>query len=219
MTSTKNLIIAATLLAMASCANPADNKETSATTAAPATTEAAPAAEPTPTLPDSATAAKNWMEAMTPGKMHEMLASRVGVWTAEMTMWMAEGAPPSTTKGEAQYKMIMGGRYLQTTYKATMDNMPFEGMSLSAWDNAAQKLTETWIDNMGTGIMIVEGTYNEATKATETKGTCMDPALRVEKEVREVTTMTDATHMTMEMYETIKGGKERKTMEIKYTKK
>jgi hypothetical protein len=216
MTRPKNLIVATTLLALASCANPDTNKNAAAETA-PATAEA-PAPAP-PTLPDSATAANNWMEAMTPGKMHEMLASRVGVWTADMTMWMAEGAPPSTTKGEAQYKMIMGGRYLQTTYKATMDNMPFEGMSLSAWDNAAQKLTETWIDNMGTGILIVEGTYNEATKATETKGTFIDPALRVEKEVREVTTMTDATHMTMEMYETIKGGKERKTMEIKYTKK
>ena len=44
---------------------------------------------------DSATAMKAWMEFATPSDMHKMMASWNGEWTGEMTMWMANGAPPT----------------------------------------------------------------------------------------------------------------------------
>jgi hypothetical protein len=43
---------------------------------------------------DSATAMKTMMEMGTPGPEHAMLAKADGNWTAEATMWMADGAPP-----------------------------------------------------------------------------------------------------------------------------
>ena len=60
---------------------------------------------------DSATAMKNWMEYMTPGKAHEMLSKADGEWTGEMTMWMAPGAPPTKSITTATNTMVMGGRY------------------------------------------------------------------------------------------------------------
>lgn len=217
MTKSSVLFSIAASVLMASCAN-TETKEAPATTEAPATVAEAPAATPPPPV-DSATAMQNWMAYATPGEVHKMLASREGKWTTETQSWMAEGAPPQTSKGEAQFKMIMGGRYLQAMYKGDMMGMPFEGMGLTAYDNSKKVLIESWVDNMGTGLMTLEGSYDAATKTQETKGKMVDPSTNTECMTRNVVKFTDDTHMTMEMYITPQGGKEMKSMEIKYTKK
>lgn len=212
-------LAAASTMMIASCGNASENKEAApATTEAPATTAEAPAPAP-PAPVDSATAMKNWMAYATPGDMHKVLAEEVGSWTTEVTSWMAEGAPPSTSKGEAQFKMVMGGRYLQVMFKGDMGGMPFEGMGTSGYDNSKKVFMSTWIDNMGTGMMSMEGTYDAASKKMESKGKAVDPTNNTECSMREIVTHTDAKHMTMEMFTTPQGGKEFKTMEIKYTKK
>ncbi len=37
---------------------------------------------------------KAWMDYMTPGDIHKMLAKSDGDWDADMTMWMAANTPP-----------------------------------------------------------------------------------------------------------------------------
>lgn len=201
---------------LASCGG-SENKEATATNETATETPAAEPAAPAPV--DSATAMQNWMAYATPGDVHKMLAGREGKWTTETQSWMAEGAPPQTSKGEAEFKMVMGGRYLQSMYKGDMMGMPFEGMGMTAYDNSKKKIIESWVDNMGTGLMVLEGTYDAATKTQETKGKMVDPSNNSECMTRNVVTFTDDTHMTMEMYMTPQGGKEMKSMEIKYTKK
>lgn len=210
------LFIAVTML-MTSCGN-TETKDAPATAEAPATVAEAPAATPPPKV-DSATAVQNWMAYATPGEVHKMLATREGKWATETQSWMAEGAPPQTSKGEAQFKMIMGGRYLQSMYKGDMMGMPFEGMGMTGYDNSKKMIVESWVDNMGTGLMTLEGSYDAATKTQETKGKMIDPSTNTECMTRNVVKYTDDTHMTMEMYVTPQGGKEMKSMEIKYTKK
>ena len=36
---------------------------------------------------------KTWMDYMTPGEIHKMIASWDGTWTGEVSLWMAPGAP------------------------------------------------------------------------------------------------------------------------------
>src|SRR5215207_6253324 len=76
---------------------------------------------------DSATAMKSMMEVGTPGQQHAMLAKAGGKWTAETTMWMSPGAAPVTAKSVAVNKMVMGGRYQETTFKGDFMGMPYEG--------------------------------------------------------------------------------------------
>ena len=170
---------------------------------------------------DSATATKAWMDYATPGDMHQMLAKSDGTWIGETTMWMENGGQPMTSKSEAINKMMFDGRYQISNHKGNFMGMPFEGMSITAYDNAKKKFVSTWIDNMGTGIMQTEGVWNPSKKAIEFNGKMTDPT-RPGKDcdVREVYTFTDDTHQTMEMYgPDSKTGKEFKTMEIKFTKK
>lgn len=177
--------------------------------------------EQTYTAPDSATMMKNWQEYMTPGDVHKMMASWDGTWNGEITMWHAPGAPPELSKGTSTNKMIMGGRYQVSNYSANMMDMPFEGMSTLAYDNAKKTFISTWIDNMGTGIMTLEGNWDDAHKSMTLKGKLVDPVAGTGKEmdIREVLKVVDDNNQVMEMYSAGPDGKEFKSMEIKYTRK
>ncbi|HYV54140.1 MAG TPA: DUF1579 domain-containing protein [Chitinophagaceae bacterium] len=169
--------------------------------------------------PEQAEMMKKWEAYMTPGDIHKMLAKSNGEWNEDVTMWMDPAAPPQKSTSTATNTMIMGGRYQQSMHRGSFNGMPFEGMSLLGYDNAKKTFISTWIDNMGTGIMTMEGTYDPNTKTVTSKGHEVDPMTGKDMDVREVFTMVDDNTQIMSMYMTPAGGKEFKTMEIKFTRK
>jgi hypothetical protein len=186
-------------------------------TTATATTTPAKAEEWVPV--DSATAMKTMMEAGTPGKEQAMLAKSNGTWKAETTMWMAPDAPPMKSMGTATNKMILGGRYQQMTFKGDMMGSPFEGVGTTAYDNARKTWTSTWVDNMSTAILNMEGTWDEATKTMTSTGKMICPGNGKMCEMKEVLKMVDDNTQVMEMYgPDMKTGKQYKNMEIKLTR-
>jgi hypothetical protein len=160
---------------------------------------------------------KAWQSYMTPGDIHKMIAKSDGKWNSEVTMWMAPDTPPTKSKSVCENTMILGGRYQQSIHKGTMMGMPFEGISLLGYDNAKKIFLSTWIDNMGTGIMQMEGTWDEATNSINFKGKSVDPTTGKDIDIREVFKLVDDNNQTMEMYCTT-DGKEMKTMEIKFSR-
>lgn len=209
---TNQLLLAAGLFLIASCNN--DKKEDVAKTDTVATVAAQPAA-----MPDSATMMKNWEAYMTPGDMHKMMADWNGTWNATINMWMAPGAPPSTSTGTSVNKMALGGRYQIGTFNGTYNGMPFEGMSTLAFDNAKKAFISSWIDNMGTGVMNMEGNWDPATKTIEMHGKMIDPSTGKETASHETFIVKDANTQVMQMFAPGADGKEFKTMEIIYTRK
>jgi len=161
---------------------------------------------------------KAWQAYMTPGDIHKMLATSDGTWNEDITMWMAPGTEPMKSISTAENKMILGGRYQQSTHTGTFNGMPFEGMGLLGYDNAKKIFNSTWIDNMGTGIMQMQGTLDPTGKIINFTGTSVDPSTGKDMNVRQVFTIIDNDHQMMEMYMTA-NGKEFKTMEIKLTRK
>ena len=164
--------------------------------------------------PDSATVAKAWEDYMAPSKAHEMLTKDNGKWESDLTFWMPESPEPQKAKAMVEYKMILGGRYQEGIHTGDMWGMPFEGRSTTAFDNATQEFVSTWIDNMGTGLMMTKGKYDEATKKLTLNGSMVDPVTKKEKTVKEVITYIDDNNQKMEMFEIKKDGTEFKTMEI-----
>lgn len=163
--------------------------------------------------PDSATVAKAWEAYMTPSKAHEMLAKDTGTWNAEMTFWSPDSPETMKSTAVATYKMILGGKYQEANYTGDMMGMPFEGKAIVAYDNAKEKFISTWIDNMGTGMMVSEGTYDEASKTLTFNGTMMDPVTKKEKQIKEIITYIDNDNQKMELFD-VANGKEFKSMEI-----
>ena len=166
---------------------------------------------------DSA-AMKKWMESMMPGEMQSNLASNEGEWSTETTLWLNPSAPPVTSKGACVNKMILGGRYLESRHTGTVMNMPFEGIGTYGFDNVKKVFVVSWIDNMGTGIMHMEGTWDDATQSVTFRGTQADPFTGATVDMMEVHKIIDSNNQLMEMF-VVQNSHEIKTMQVKYVRK
>ena len=160
---------------------------------------------------------KEWQMAMTPGTEHKMLSNVVGEWEGDISMWMDPTQPPQISKGTVKYESIFDGRYIIGKFSGKMMDMPFSGMELSGYDNIKKVYFSNWIDNMGTGILYVEGTYDKNSNTFNYTGETVDPSGNKMK-VREVVTVIDKDHSKFEMYMDMGKG-EMKSMEISYTRK
>jgi hypothetical protein len=199
------------------------------TTPSPATAMSPSAAQPAPSgQPNPAEMMKQMMELSKTGENHKLLADMAGTWTYSIKMWMDPdpNAPPQQSTGTATRKPIMNGRYFVMDVSGKMQmpgpdgkmkDMQFKGSSIEGYDNVKKKFVATWIDTMGTGIEFSEGTYDPATK-TFTYNLEMEPMPGMKTNVREVLKIVDNNHQTLEWYEN-RGGQEKKTMEINYTRK
>jgi hypothetical protein len=170
--------------------------------------------EATETTPDSATVAKAWADYATPSKIHEMLAKDTGTWDAEMTFWTPENPEPQKATAVAAYKMILDGKFQEGVFKGDMWGMPFEGRGTTAYDNASKQFITTWIDNMGTGMLVSRGQYDETSKTITFHGAMVDPVTGKEKKVKEIISYIDDDTQRMEMFDIDANGKEFKNMEI-----
>ena len=175
-----------------------------------------PAAAETPMDEDAAMAAM--MEAATPGEFHAFLAKKAGRWTIEGRMWMEPGAEPVGTTSIATAEMILGGRYLEEEMSGAMMGMPFEGLGITGYNNATGEVTSVWYDTMGTGTMVLTGTWESPGAPLETTGTYFDPVTRTEQKVRTVSTHVDDDHARFEYFTTLPGGTEHKVMELMYSR-
>ncbi len=161
---------------------------------------------------------KAWMEYMTPGKYHEMMAKSVGEWKTVTKWWMDPSAEPMVSEGTAVNEMIMGGRYLKSTHSGTMMGQPFEGIMIEGYDNTKKEFVSTWIDNMGTGIMFSTGKYDEPSQSVTFEGSMVDPMTGSDVKYKQTVKIIDQNKHMMEMYDVSKGT-EIKMMEIEFTRK
>ena len=150
-----------------------------------------------------------------PGDMHKMMAKSAGTWNAEVTMWgMDPSMAPTKSKGTATVKMVLGGRFQHAQHMGTMNGKPFEGFSIMGYDNFKKVFQDTWVDNMGTGIMTMEGTWDAAGKMIHFKGMGFDPVSGKDFMVRKEVTFINDNTQKMEMYMTMPGAMEMKSMEV-----
>ena len=209
--------LSALLLVLTACNDTPAEETTAAKTDSPATV----AAESTPKPPkqvDSATAMKNWQMYATPSDAHKLMASWNGTWNAEVSSWEKPGAPVMTSKGKMVNKTIFNGLYQQSSFNGNMMGMPFQGQSTTGFDNHKKVFVTSWIDNMGSGIMHMEGPWDEASKTMTLSGKMVNPATGEECAYRQIMKIVDDKNQVMEMYGPDTEGKEFKVMEIKYTK-
>jgi len=148
-----------------------------------------------------------------PGSVHHNLRMAAGFWSEKVTMWETPTSEPVDNKMKCNITMILGNRYQVATHTSDFNGFPFEGISTLAYDTASKKFTSTWIDNMGTGMMVLEGTADATGKVITSYGSTTDPSTGEKLKVREIYTVVNENEHKMEMYTTI-NGKEFKSMEI-----
>jgi hypothetical protein len=197
------------------------------TTALPSLAQDSTPAKPDTYKTNDAQMMTMMMELAKPGENHKIIEGLTGTWTYTTKFWESPdtNTPPMEYSGTSVTKPIMGGRYFQSDYTSKMSmpgedgkmtDMEFHGMQIDGFDNVKKKFISSWVDNMGTGIMLSEGTYDPATK-TITYTSEEEPMPGMKMKVRELVKLTDQDHHTFEFYED-RGGTEVKTMEIMSTR-
>lgn len=161
---------------------------------------------------------ETWMKYATPAEGHQFFQKLVGEWDVVSKMWERPGQEPTVTKGPGKGKMILGGRYLNIHYQGTMMGMPFEGIGLHAYDNYLKKYISTWIDNMGTGIMISKGTLDKSGKVLTEFAEVDDIFTGAKTKAKIVYTIINPDKWLMEMYMIGPQG-EFKSLEVTHTRK
>jgi hypothetical protein len=163
---------------------------------------------------------KLWQEYATPGENHKYFEYFVGDWDVNVKAWMKPGAEPEVSKGDNTSKLILGGRFLKAYYKGTMMGMPFEGISITGYDNFKKEYVTMWIDNAGTGIYQTSGTLDKASKTRTETGLWDDFMTGGKSKVKWVTKIIDDNKYQFDMYGADpKTGKEFKSGQIIYTRK
>lgn len=168
--------------------------------------------------PSEAEMMANWTAFMTPGPEHKVLDFKVGKWKTQVKWWMDETTPPAESEGSAEIQWILGGRYLSEDDNGSVMGMPFQGMGVSGYDNLKKKYVSGWIDNMGTGIMTSEGTYDAAKQTFSYKTSGPDLMASKYVPMRAVETIVDANTFKVEAFAPDVKGKEYRSMEIVYTR-
>ena len=154
----------------------------------------------------------------TPGEPHKLFTSLAGSWTTKSKEWMEPGKPPTESTGTAEMKMLLDGRFLYQEFTGKMMGQPFSGIGIDAYDNMTKKYVTAWMDTMGTGIFIMEGTASGDGKTITLKGQHPEPG-GGKMTHRAIWKIVDNNTQTFDMFGTHHGGKEMKMFEITYTRK
>lgn len=160
-----------------------------------------------------------WMEKFKPGPEHEGLKKFEGTWDVAVKMWMDPAQPPQETKGTAEFKMVLGGRWLRQEYKSEIMGKPYHGVGYEGYDRVAGKYVGSWSDDMSTSMAHLTGTSKDGGKTIEyfSEQQCpMEPAKLMKS--RYVHKEESADKFVFELYQTL-DGKESKCMELVYTRK
>jgi hypothetical protein len=99
-----------------------------------------------------------------PGPEHDVLKKMEGNWDLTMK------AGGTEAKGTVVYKMDLGGLWLTGALECDLFGTKFSGRSLDSYDATKKKYTGVWADSMSGSPLVLEGTFDAATKTLTMTG-------------------------------------------------
>lgn len=159
-----------------------------------------------------------WGEYGTPGEAHKVLEHKVGLWKLQVRMFNPDGSPAGQSDATSECAWIMDGRFIEEHTTGNFGGMPFQGHGMSGYDNIKRRYIGSWTDNMSTGLMTFEGTFDPATNTFTYKGMAPDPIAWDYVPTRSTETMIDEDHSVMKSFMKGPDGNEFLQMQIDYTR-
>jgi hypothetical protein len=86
----------------------------------------------------------------TPAEHHRRLNALAGKWKLAVKWRNTPDARWAESKGTAEYRWILGGRFLTEEFRYDMGGQPVEWLGIYGYDNFQKKYTAVWVDNQGT---------------------------------------------------------------------
>lgn len=155
-----------------------------------------------------------------PTTQHAGMAHDVGVWDAEVSVWMTPDAEPMKSKAVETNDML-GKMWLMSKFEGEFGGEKFVGASAVGYDPIKKKYVGGWVDSMSPFMMKMEGDYDEKSKMLTMIGEGINPMTGKPAKHKMVTTYKDADHKTFEMFREGEDGKDewQKSMKIDFTRR
>lgn len=106
-----------------------------------------------------------------PVPQHEILDRLAGRWEQQVQVWSSPEARPEASRLSANYRWILGGRFLVGELDGFIDGEAFTARELLGYDAFRGEFTQVWIDNRTTAFTVARGQYREADKSIVLDGT------------------------------------------------
>jgi hypothetical protein len=148
----------------------------------------------------------------TPGPEHAILQKMEGTWDAVMSL---RSGPK--TRGQMICKMECGGLWRQRDLKCDLGSLKLHTKGLDSYDPLKKKYVSVAVDSTLTIPVVMEGTYDEATKTLTLSGESRN-FNGTPEQLKTVTKYVDDDHVTFEMYRVFSAEKESRMITIDYTR-
>lgn len=145
---------------------------------------------------------------------HKLIASWAGTWDVTSKWRMDPAAAWDESKGVETVEIACGGFWAVSKFSGTMMGQPMEGRSQTGYDSHKKKFVGTWIDNFGSYLTTMEGTYDEKTKTLVMLSDMFDPMTGATMKVKLTTQDVSADERVMRMHFPTPDGKEFVGMEM-----
>ncbi|MGC4059215.1 MAG: DUF1579 family protein [Chitinophagaceae bacterium] len=170
--------------------------------------------------PEEAERRRSEMEARMLSPMHHMLMTTAGHWQLEMKVWSSpKSQEVMTSLFECDTRPMAEGRFLVSEIRGMSGNMMYEAQSVMGYNATTQKFERLWFDNLSSGMLLLEGTYDDASKKINFTGATTDPRTHERIPMRQVLHLADPAKIVLEVFLQFKEGKEFKSMEINYNRR
>lgn len=152
-----------------------------------------------------------------PGENHRKLDALIGTWSTKTT-WYCDPTKAQETTGIAVNTWTLGGRFVEQRFFGAMPGTAaaFEGIGLTGFDNVTGKFVGSWLDNLSTTIMPMQGSMDG--KTLTLRGECTMPGGALMK-FRMVHEFTSADRHVAMMFMAMGDQPEAKGAEVVYTRK
>lgn len=150
----------------------------------------------------------------TPGEHHQRLDGLAGTWKLAVK-WRNKAEEKWTeSKGTADYRWILGRRFLQENFKYDMGGEPMEWLGVYGYDNFQKRYTAVWVDNMGTNTEFADGKFDAPAKVLTYSGEQDDPATGGKRKFKWVITLDSKDSVRFDSYDQDASGMFFKNTEI-----
>lgn len=93
-----------------------------------------------------------------------VLRSFAGVWNATMQIASPDDRPPLVLNGIEVNTLGGGGAWVTSEFTSTLDDRPFQGHAVLAWNAATSRFRRVWADVTSPVFWLSEGTWDAGTR-------------------------------------------------------
>jgi Protein of unknown function (DUF1579) len=150
----------------------------------------------------------------TPGEHHKRFDALAGKWKLAVKWRNTPDAKWTDSKGKAEYKWILGRRFLMEELQYDMGDQSMEWVGIYGYDNYQKKYTAVWVDNMGTNTELADGRYDPKGKVFNFAGEQDDPPTGGKRKFKWVITVEGPDKVRFDSHDQDPKGKFFKNTEI-----